>query len=69
MKEEPDLIDIFAMFAMLKMDWRRGQDKQNAEDAYAIAESMMNARKLFNSEGEVNEQARPKRCSRRAAKE
>ncbi len=56
MKTEPQLIDIFAMFAMLKMDWRRGHDAENATDAYAVAESMMNARKFFiNSEGERDE--------------
>ena len=56
MKDEPQLIDIFAMFAMLKMDWKRGHDSENATDAYIVAESMMNARKLFiNSEGECDE--------------
>jgi len=55
MSEEPQLIDIFAMFAMLKMDWKRGDDDKNAMDCYQVAKAMMKARKFFvESEGEKN---------------
>lgn len=55
MSEGPQLIDIFAMFAMLKMGWKRGDDDENAMDCYQVAEAMMKARKFFvESEGEKN---------------
>jgi len=41
---EPRLVDVFAMFAMLKMDWKSGEDEANADDCYAIARAMMKAR-------------------------
>lgn len=41
---EPQLIDIFAMFAMLKMKWEPGDDDKNAEDCYAIARAMIRAK-------------------------
>lgn len=56
MKDEPQLIDLFAMFALLKLDWHRGFDDKNAMDAYQIAEAMMKARKFY-SEGENSERA------------
>lgn len=55
MSTEPQLIDMFAAFAMLRMDWGHGEDDANAMDAYAIAESMMLARSFFvDVKGERN---------------
>jgi len=55
MDQEPKLIDIFAMFAMQKMDWRRGDDTENAIDCYRIASAMVKAREFFvESEGETD---------------
>jgi hypothetical protein len=42
---EQDLRDCFAMFAMFKMAWERGQDEINARDCYTIADAMLEARK------------------------
>ena len=56
MNDQPQLIDIYAMFAMLKMDWKRGNDDENARDCYEIAQAMMKARRFFvESEGERND--------------
>lgn len=47
---EPSLIDIFAMFAMLKMKWEPGEDDKNAEDCYAVARAMMRAKERNDNE-------------------
>jgi len=47
---EPSLIDIFAMFAMLKMKWEPGGDDKNAEDCYAVARAMMRAKEKNDNE-------------------
>ena len=38
------LRDCFAMFAMGKMEWGKGQDFENAKDCYKIADAMIEAR-------------------------
>lgn len=57
MKDEPQLIDLFAMFALMGvMNAYRGEDcKSAAETAYEYAAEMMKARKFYQSEGERNE--------------
>ena len=47
---EPKMIDIFALFAMLKMKWESGEDDKNAEDCYAIARAMMRAKERNDHE-------------------
>lgn len=58
MKDEPELIDIFAMFALNAMiQAYRGESTQSAaETAYEYASEMMRARKFYQqSEGESDE--------------
>lgn len=57
MKDEPQLIDIFAMFALnaLLQGFRGESPKSAAESAYDYAAEMMKARKFYQSEGERNE--------------
>jgi len=56
MKEEPELIDIFAMFALTALiQGFRGESPQSAaESAYEYAAEMMKARKFY-SEGKSDE--------------
>ena len=42
---ENDLRDCFAMFAILKVAWKKGEEKADAEDCYTIADAMLEARK------------------------
>ena len=42
---ENDLRDCFAMFAILKVTWKKGEEKADAEDCYTIADAMLEARK------------------------
>ena len=42
---DDDLRDCFAMFAMQKITWKKGEEKEDAEDCYVIADAMMEARK------------------------
>jgi hypothetical protein len=42
---DDDLRDCFAMFAMQKITWKKGEEAQDAEDCYVIADAMMEARK------------------------
>jgi len=39
-----DLRDYFACYAMQKITWKKGEEKEDAEDCYVIAEAMMKAR-------------------------
>lgn len=50
---EEELRDIFAMFAMTKMAWDRGYDRENAEDCYRIADAMLEARRNSQKEPEI----------------
>jgi hypothetical protein len=34
---------LYAMFAMLKMNWKIGDDKTDAEDCFRIADTMLEA--------------------------
>lgn len=55
MKEEPELIDIFAMFAMYSFLQTAPKNERSnviAFEAYEQAEAMMHERNLRNSEGE-----------------
>jgi hypothetical protein len=47
---DDDLRDCFAMFAMQKITWKKGEEAQDAEDCYVIADAMMEARKGKNDE-------------------
>jgi hypothetical protein len=38
------LRDIFACFAMQKITWKKGEEAQDAEDCFVIADAMMEAR-------------------------
>jgi hypothetical protein len=48
---DDDLRDLFAMFAMQKITWKTGEEKEDAKDCYVIAEAMMEARKAKNEKG------------------
>jgi hypothetical protein len=48
---DDDLRDCFAMFAMQKITWKKGEEKEDAEDCYVIADAMMEARKGKNEAG------------------
>jgi hypothetical protein len=39
-----DLRDYFAGQAMQKITWKKGEEKEDAEDCYVIADAMMKAR-------------------------
>jgi hypothetical protein len=47
---DDDLRDCFAMFAMQKITWRKGEEAEDAQDCYVIADAMMEARKGKNDE-------------------
>ena len=58
MKDDPQLVDIFAMVAMysfLKTAPDNALPHEIAYEAYKQAEAMMNERRLRNSEGELND--------------
>jgi hypothetical protein len=44
MDDEKYLRDLFAMFAMQKITWKKGEEKEDAEDCYVVADAMMEAR-------------------------
>ena len=39
-----DLRDYFAAQALQKITWKKGEEKEDAEDCYVIADAMMKAR-------------------------
>jgi hypothetical protein len=39
-----DLRDYFAGLAMQKITWKKGEEAEDAEDCYVIADAMMKAR-------------------------
>ena len=46
-----DLRDLFAAFAILKMDWSSAErDAEHAESCYAIADAMLKARRPSTTE-------------------
>ena len=45
------LRDCFAMFAMQKITWRKGEEKTDAEDCYVVADAMMEARVKKEEQG------------------
>jgi len=47
---DDDLRDCFAMFAMQQVTWRKGEEAEDAQDCYVIADAMMEARKGKNDE-------------------
>jgi hypothetical protein len=58
MKDDPQLVDIFAMFAMysfLSTAPKHAQPQEIAYEAYEQAQAMMNERRLRNSEGELDD--------------
>ena len=58
MKQEPQLIDIFAMFALqgiLQTASKGAFPHDIARSAYEFAEAMMEERERFNSEGESDD--------------
>jgi hypothetical protein len=58
MKDDPQLVDIFAMVAMysfLSTAPKHAQPQEIAWAAYDQAQAMMNERRLRNSEGELDD--------------
>jgi hypothetical protein len=58
MKDDPQLVDIFAMVAMysfLQTAPKHAQPQEIAWAAYDQAQAMMNERRLRNSEGELDD--------------
>ena len=58
MKDDPQLVDIFAMVAMysfLSTAPKHAQPQEIAYEAYEQAQAMMNERRLRNSEGELDD--------------
>jgi hypothetical protein len=58
MKDDPQLVDVFAMVAMyqfLNTAPKNAQPQEIAYEAYEQAQAMMNERKLRNSEGELDD--------------
>jgi hypothetical protein len=58
MKDDPQLVDIFAMVAMysfLQTAPKHAQPQEIAYEAYQQAQAMMNERRLRNSEGELDD--------------
>jgi hypothetical protein len=58
MKDDPQLVDIFAIVAMysfLSTAPKHAQPQEIAYEAYEQAQAMMNERKLRNSEGELDD--------------
>ena len=41
---EDDLLDLYALFAMLKMNWDKGEEQKDADDCYTIARAMIQAK-------------------------
>ena len=41
---DDDLLDLYALFAMLKMNWDKGSETQDADDCYTIARAMILAK-------------------------
>lgn len=56
---DEDLRVCFAMFAMLKMDWRRGDEAEDAKDCWFIADEMIKARYPDQDEGIAAIKKRP----------
>lgn len=50
---EEDLRICFAMFAMLKMSWKRGEEDHDAQDCWFIADKMIAAMTPEEDEGIV----------------
>ena len=58
MKDDPQLVDVFAMVAMyqfLSTAPKNVQPQEIAYEAYEQAQAMMNERRLRNSEGELDD--------------
>lgn len=48
---DEDLRFCFAMFAMLKMDWKRGGEADDAKDCWFIADEMIKAKHADHDDG------------------
>jgi len=48
---DEDMRVCFAMFAMLKVTWNRGEEEQDARDCWSIADEMIKAKNLEQDEG------------------
>ena len=48
---EEDMRMCFAMFAMLKVSWDRGEEEHDARDCWKIADEMLKARHPEQDEG------------------
>lgn len=51
---DEDMRLCFAMFAMLKMAWHRGDEEADARDCWYIADKMLEAREATSEEGIVS---------------
>jgi len=56
---DEDMRVCYAMFAMLKMDWRRGDEAEDAKDCWFIADEMIKARYQDQDEGIAAIKKRP----------
>jgi hypothetical protein len=59
---DEDLRVCFAMFAMLKMDWRRGDEADDAKDCWLIADEMIKARRSVPDGGIASLKPRRKKA-------
>lgn len=46
--------NLFAMFAMMKMTWTRGDEKADAEDCFIIADAMLEASQKKQNDGGIS---------------
>ena len=56
---DEDMRICFAMFAMLKVTWNRGEEEQDARDCWSIADEMIKAKNLEQDEGIASIKKRP----------
>jgi hypothetical protein len=58
---DEELRTCFAMFAMLKMAWHRGEEADDAHDCWFIADAMLKAKPREEDEGIAAIKKRPSR--------
>jgi hypothetical protein len=61
-EHDDNLRDLAAMFAMLKMAWRRGEEAEDARDCWLIADEMMKARRSVPDGGIASLKPRRKKA-------
>ena len=58
---DDDMRLCFAMFAMLKMDWKYGQEPTDAKDCWLIADEMLKAKQAEHDDGIASIKKRSRR--------